>query len=76
MPPIPTAQLLGVDYEPGFARYDVLCPYCQRVHHHQWQGVDTVFAVIAPCSGVLRYRVRMRRRDDQALDIPVPNWTE
>lgn len=79
MPGLPVAQLLSVDREPGFARLDVLCPYCQRVHHHQWDGTDVRFAVTAPCStgsSLRRYRVTMPGRDDHAFDEPLPNWEE
>lgn len=57
MPGLPIAQLLCVDREPGFVRYDVLCPFCNAVHHHQWIGTDTRFALTAPCSCARRYRV-------------------
>lgn len=43
MPGLPIAQLLSVEHEPGFARLDVLCPYCNAVHHHQWLGTDSKF---------------------------------
>lgn len=60
MPGFPEAQVLSIDREPGLARYDVWCPYCSAVHHHQWSGTDTRFAVTAPCSGAQRYRVDLR----------------
>jgi len=47
-----------------------------RVHHHQWLGTDTTFAVAAPCSDALRYRVRLPGRDDNAMSSVEPNWTE
>jgi hypothetical protein len=57
---IPVAQVLSLDSEPGLTRYDVMCPYCDRIHHHQWLGGDTAFTVLAPCSPAGssdRYRV-------------------
>lgn len=84
---LPVAQLLSIGREPGFARLDVLCPYCQRVHHHQWLGAEARFTVIAPCStssDLRRYRLKMYplppnkrpARDDNAFDEPPPNWEE
>lgn len=54
---LPVAQLVSIDWEPGLTRYDVLCPYCNAVHHHRWLGTDTRFALTAPCSCARRYRV-------------------
>lgn len=85
MPGLPVAQVVSVDYEPGLARYDVLCPYCNRVHHHRWFGTDTRFAVMAPCSNsAQRYRVNMpsapptkrNGRDDNAIHEYENNWIE
>lgn len=76
MPGTPAAQVLCVERDRGFTRYDVLCPYCHRVHHHQWLGTDTTFAVAAPCSDALRYRMRLPGRDDNAMSSVEPNWTE
>lgn len=76
MPGLPIAQLLSLDREPGLTRLDVLCPYCNRVHHHSWSGDDTAFSVPAPCSSSQRYRINVPGRDDNAIDVPVPNWTE
>lgn len=81
---MPEAQMLWVDREPGLTRYDVFCPYCNRVHHHSWLGTETRFSVAAPCGTGQRYRVRLSSlqtirpdgRDDNAMDVPVPNWTE
>lgn len=76
MPGLPVAQVLTVDREPGLTRYDVLCPYCNRVHHHQWLSTDIAFATTAPCDGIQRYRVTLPGINDNAIDEPVPNWTE
>ena len=76
MPGLPVAQLVSTDREPGLARYDALCPYCNRVHHHQWLGDDAAFAVTAPCDGTQRYRVKLPDRDDQAINEYIPNWEE
>lgn len=80
MPGLPEAQVLCVEPSPDLLRFDVLCPHCRQVHHHQWNGTDTRFSVPASCDPGQRYRVRLTQvhttRDDQAIDVPVPNWTE
>ncbi len=83
MPGLSDARVLWVEREPGLVRYDVLCQYCNGIHHHQWLGADTRFSVVAPCSPAQRYRVRLAavlasrpNRDDNAINVPVPNWTE
>lgn len=80
MPGLPLAQLMFVDREPGLTRFDVLCPYCRRVHHHPWLGTETRFSVNAPCSPGQRYRIRLshiqRSRDDNAMHEYENNWIE
>jgi hypothetical protein len=77
MPGLPVAQVVGVDRDRGLVRYDVVCPYCHQVHHHQWHGTDTAFAVTAPCAITERYRVQLPGRDDNAADTPYEhNWIE
>lgn len=76
MPGLPTAQLLTVDHERGLRRCDVLCPYCNRVHHHRLPGDDAAFTATAACSRTLTYRVALPGRDDNAIDVPANNWEE
>lgn len=79
MPGLPVAQVLCVDREAGLVRYDVLCPYCNAVHHHQWFGTKAAFVMTASCStgsDARRYSVRVEGRDDNAMHEYENNWIE
>ena len=85
-PGLPVAQVVAVNRERGQVRYDVLCPYCHRIHHHQSLGQDISSDLTAPCStarSALRYRTRLDQdstdegRDDNAADTHYEhNWIE
>lgn len=84
---LPVAQVVSIDREPGITRLDVLCPYCNAVHHHQWLGAARRFTVQAPCStgaDLRRYHVKIHslptsNRDginDNAMHEFENNWIE
>lgn len=66
----------------GQGRFTVRCPHCSTLHGHRWYGDHVSFDVSAPCSrgqDVRMYRVDLSEelnRDSNAIDDPVPNWTE
>jgi hypothetical protein len=75
------AELVSLQQDEKPPRFSVHCPYCHATHDHRWFGRDVSFDVTAPCStgsSVRRYLVRLDSvdRDDNAIDVPVPNWEE
>lgn len=87
IPDLPVAELFSVQHGNGSTRFSVRCPHCQQVHGHSHRrfGRQTSFDLTAPCSthrSVRRYRIQLDQgsagldRDDNAIDVPVPNWEE
>lgn len=66
----------------GQDRFTVRCPHCCQIHSHRWFGNHVAFDATAPCSvgkDIRMYRVDLSaalERDSNAIDEPVPNWTE
>lgn len=79
----PKAQLIGHHLHssaPG--RFAVRCPHCGQIHSHRWNGGPVRYDATASCSSgreIRMYRVDLSgafNPDDNAIDDPVPNWTE
>jgi hypothetical protein len=87
MTELPVAELFSVQHANGPTRFSVRCPHCRQIHSHSHRhfGQHAFVDLTAPCSthrSVRRYRVQLDRdpagqgRDDNAIDVPVPNWEE
>lgn len=79
----PAAELFSLRLNGnGQGRFTVRCPHCDTLHSHRWNGNHVAFDISAPCSSgrdVRMYRVDLSGaldRDSNAMDEPVPNWTE